>query len=599
VEPTQRLPPAAGPRGAPAAVEAVGPPRTGLDARAARGVRRAAQGLRRALARSVEAAEPFMVTAGVLGLCGQPLFYGIWRYVFPQPYESLGLRIAAGLICLPAIFKRAWPERLLPYRAAYWVLGVFCNIPLLFGYFLLRNGQSEVWLLSMVGGAFVLTFLVEFYTAIALYAAGAVLALAAHLAAGGAAGELPEYLRNQLIVAFPLLFGGVINLQLQRYRTLQRNFERRLRNITTQHARVVREQNDLLSRFLSNLIVSRLRKFQHQHGLQEAIAMITRQEQRFCGIMQADVRNFTRMFGEEPEIEVARLIRRCYAEITEIGQDLAVIKPVGDSIFVYTDDEQGRQNAVFTILSLAIFFVHSLEKVNRQLAGIHAGALNFGIGIHAGEVVYGNLASDTLIDPTIIGIHVNKAARLEELTKAPALRSAVGANAIICSDEIAFYGSNFIRPEHLLPLELKPMGLALRDFPQVERVFALRGEAAELYVQQAQEHIREQRARFSMGVTNMEASTHHGVPYYYEMQGLGPNATWLALIDVSALPPRTVASWVQHAPAELACEINPTDGQWLIVSTRDAPGELDEVDLEARIFRIIEGLEQALGHPAG
>ena len=575
-------------------------PRAGLDAKLGRLLLRVWLGVRRALSRSAETAEPFMVTAGVLGLAGQPLFYLIWRFVFPQPYENLAVRLIGAALCVPLVLREHWPERLLGLRPVYWVLTVFYNLPFLFSYFLLRNEISQVWLLSMIGGMFVLTFLVELSTAIVLFAAGTVSAYAVHALQGGTAFAHTEllhvdYLQNLVIVLFPLVFGGIINYQLQKYRTLQRNFERRLRNITTQHSKVVQEQNNLLSRFLSNVIVSRLRRFQSKHGLDEAISMITRQEKRFCGIMQADVRNFTKMFGREPEMEVAQMIRRCFTEITEIGQDLAVIKPVGDSIFVYTDDENGRQTAVFNILALAIFFVHSLEKVNRVLSAAQNRSLNFGIGVNAGEVIYGNLASETLIDPTIIGINVNKTARLEELTKAPAVRELLGPNAIIFSDEIAFYGSNFIRPQHLITMELKPMGLTLRDFPQVERVYALRSEAAVTYVQQAMEHIRAQRARFSMGVSNMEASTYNGVPYYYEMQGMGPNTTWLALIDVSALPSRIVSQFVLRDLPDLECEINHNDGQWLIVSTRNAPGEYDETDLEARLFRIIDGLARAAG----
>jgi len=579
------------------------PPTGGLDSRVARALRRLALATRRSLAQSAETAEAFMVTAGLLGLVGQPLFYLIWRYVFPQPYENLTLRMIGSALCVPAILKEHWPERLQRWRPLYWVLGVLYNVPLLFSYFLLQNELSQVWLLSMIGGIFVLTFLVDVAAAIVLFGAGTLLAYWAHLLVtienpAHAALLRSQYLEYLVIMLFPLVFGGIVNYQLQRYRTLQRAFERRLRNITTQHSKVVQEQNNLLSRFLSNVIVSRLRKFQTRYGLEEAIALVTQQDKRFCGILQADVRNFTKMFGQESEIEVAKLIRRCFTEITEVGQDLAVIKPVGDSIFVYTDDEHGRQTAVFNILSLAIFFVHSLDKINRLLVDSQSKALNFGIGVHAGEVVYGNLASETLIDPTIIGINVNKTARLEELTKAPAVRDAVGPNAIIFSDEIAFYGSNFVDPEHLITLELKSRGLTLRDFPQVERVYALRAEVAVTYLQKAMEQIGAQRSRFSMGVTNMEANTYQGVTYYYEMQGMGPDTTWLALIDVSSMPARSVNQFVVHSLPDLECEVNQTDGRWLIVSTRNAPGEFDELDLESRIFHIIDELCEAVGEPS-
>jgi class 3 adenylate cyclase len=560
---------------------------------------RLARALRATLERSVGIAEPFIVAAGALGLIGHPLFYLIWVYVFPQPYEDLALRLLGSALCLPLLLQRRWPERLHPFRAAWWVLAVFYNLPLLFPYFLLRNGLSEVWVLSLMGGAFLLTFLVELLTALVLFVLGTGLAYWAYAMGAEASVPLAEYLEFLVIALFPLTFGGVVNYQLQRYRTLQSNFERRLRHITTQNARLVQEQNQLLSRFLSNVLVARLRKFQAQFGLEEALAMVTRQEVRFCGIMQADVRNFTKMFGRDSEIDVARLIHRSFAEITEIGQDLAVIKPVGDSIFMYSDDEHGRQNAVFNILSLAVFFVSSLEAINKLLGASRGFQLNFGIAIHAGEAIYGNLASDTLIDPTIIGINANKAARLEELTKIKEVQQQVGANAIIFSEEVAFYSSNYIRGEDLISIDLDATGVVLRDFPEVKRVFALPSAAVAAYYDRAMTHIQSQRSRLSLGASTPESYAHHGVPYFYEMQGAGPDTHWLAMIDVTTLPPRVVSQYAATALGDLEYEINQADGLWLILSTRRDPGEFDEHDMEKRIHRIIEDLERQAARVVG
>jgi class 3 adenylate cyclase len=548
------------------------------------------QAVRSSLETSYANTSAFLTAAAILTVVGHLLFYVIWRYFYPQPVENLPLRLAGCLMAIPFLFRNRLPERLVPFMPLYFIIAVVFNLPVMFSYLMIQNDFSQVWVLSTLGAAFVLTFLVEWRAVIVLFIL-AVLFWSGFGIYHGGGESLTATLKYVLIFLFPLVFGGIFSYRLQRYRENQSKLEKRIRKITDENARIMREQNQLLALFLSNTIVARLRQFQQKFGLEEAITMITNQERRFCGIMEADIRNFTRMFSYESELEVARLISRCFTEITDIGQDLAVIKPVGDALFMYSDDEYGRENSVPNILSLAIFFVHSLQKVNEVLAAGGATPLNFGIAVHAGEVIYGNLASETLIDPTIIGIDVNKTARLEELTKIPEIQKLAGLNAILISEEAARLGKNLISDRMLIEVDLDQLEVSVRDFPEVRKVFALPSEVAVGLYDRALEQIQAQRSQIPVAAGEMEANTYHGIPYYYEMKGLGPHTTWNIMIDAGALPAWALYEHSLQSASGLEVEVRKGDGQWLILNTSRYPGEFDEADIEDRIFTVIRELE--------
>jgi two-component system, CAI-1 autoinducer sensor kinase/phosphatase CqsS len=84
---------------------------------------------------------------GLIAVIAFPLYYIIWTYVFPQPYENLSLRLAGTALCLPVALRRYWPRRLIPYYLAYCYLTLML-VGAFFTLMLLMNQVNSVWLMS-------------------------------------------------------------------------------------------------------------------------------------------------------------------------------------------------------------------------------------------------------------------------------------------------------------------------------------------------------------------------------------------------------------------------------------------------------------------
>ena len=89
-----------------------------------------------------------------------------------------------------------------------------------------------------------------------------------------------------------------------------------------------------------------------------------------------------------------------------IGDALLAIFPVGDAF-------PTRGNACKAALAAAVDAESAIEKINAE----RAEPLRFGIGLHLGDVIYGNIGTTQRLQFTVVGRAVNHVARLESLTK--------------------------------------------------------------------------------------------------------------------------------------------------------------------------------------
>jgi two-component system CAI-1 autoinducer sensor kinase/phosphatase CqsS len=96
---------------------------------------------------------------GILGVFGFPLYYFIWKYLYPQPYENLYLRLSCAALFLPWLFTKHLSTKWVRFFPLYFFFSLFVAIPLFFTYMLFANNFSDVWLMS---------YLVAMYLAVLL-----------------------------------------------------------------------------------------------------------------------------------------------------------------------------------------------------------------------------------------------------------------------------------------------------------------------------------------------------------------------------------------------------------------------------------------------
>jgi adenylate cyclase len=92
-----------------------------------------------------------------------------------------------------------------------------------------------------------------------------------------------------------------------------------------------------------------------------------------------------------------------------------ILKFIGDGLLAIFPLSQ--PSACTNLLRAVAEARQAMVALNEKNSETGRAPLNYGIGVHVGDVMYGNIGSRTRLDFTVIGPAVNMASRLENLTK--------------------------------------------------------------------------------------------------------------------------------------------------------------------------------------
>lgn len=97
-----------------------------------------------------------------------------------------------------------------------------------------------------------------------------------------------------------------------------------------------------------------------------------------------------------------------------------VLRYIGDAtlaIFPIDEDENNLENACISALYAAAEAQLNIDELNAAREKAGKPAFDYGLGMHVGDVIYGNVGVPDRVDFTVVGQAANEAARIEQLTK--------------------------------------------------------------------------------------------------------------------------------------------------------------------------------------
>ena len=284
------------------------------------------------------------------------------------------------------------------------------------------------------------------------------------------AGLPDSYLTSGLVVTLALLiaFQSVHHYSIRRF--LQEQESLRQQREVIELRMVIADQIRLL---IPKVIAKRIERLVAESGLgvRRAMSQALQPEQKQVVCLHTDIRGYTRSVEQSDEF----LERAVIPEITlmnKIIDDLdGVPRKIGDLLFAYFDESDQQKNALRGLLA-AINLSLISQSVNQST---DSPPIRRYFLLVCGAAWVGNMGgNDSSVEITALGSPVNLAARLDELTKHDAFQHRVQLGDIVMSEKM--YGLLQGQIPNLVSalINLSDLGLAVRNFPQVQQLRIVR-----------------------------------------------------------------------------------------------------------------------------
>ncbi len=133
-----------------------------------------------------------------------------------------------------------------------------------------------------------------------------------------------------------------------------------------------------------------------------------------AAILVSDIRDWTGLNDRLPAEEALALANRYFEIIAEAVDSHGgeILKLIGDGVLAIFPTAAGLSDGADACSNALAAARRALQLADEASPALR---LRFGMGVHFGEVLYGNIGSKSRIDFTVLGQAVNTAARIESL----------------------------------------------------------------------------------------------------------------------------------------------------------------------------------------
>ncbi|MBM4339311.1 MAG: adenylate/guanylate cyclase domain-containing protein [Deltaproteobacteria bacterium] len=186
--------------------------------------------------------------------------------------------------------------------------------------------------------------------------------------------------------------------------------------------KTVRETRDVFEKFVPPAYLRRIAI----HGL--GSIRPGQADQQWVTVLCCDIRGFTALSERLSPAQLITLVNQLYEEFAHVvnAKQGVIDKFLGDAVLCIFEGSDSAQRAVACGVDM-LTSVRTFNAAN-QFSPDHV--IQIGVGVHSGPVILGTIGSTERMDSTVLGLTVNLAKRIEELTKSLGVVMLISAEVV-------------------------------------------------------------------------------------------------------------------------------------------------------------------------